>query len=521
MTWIGYFEPGDGVAIVGHGFSLLTPAGRDDAFVHAMADLVDHPNPDPNELSARLVSRDLRTVPPFVLAIASEEDLRVLTRGDIDVVIAEGADLIPVNGRHAHTWLERSFDPGSALHASCGGQELRGRFTVCLGLVPARTIQWFPIPVASAVYASVAGVAGFHPHREAPDPRPALLTSGPAVFPAPISPLLPALKPVLRPGPTEMTIVPPGDSALESLLEAVALADAEIDVEANLLLDTNAPRDKDYLFGVTRATTVEQAAVRVDDDDLAPDRVSEPAIAPKLSPFVGATSSPPTQPPSLPGPPAPAVNPVPELISSAPWMSTPSGRLSAPKGGFAHDHDGRTRSVKDLLDASASSMAASETSAAPDVFDGPVVQCALCPAGHPNPTTASVCWSCDRPVSGANVVSAHRPPLGILVVENDRIPLHRTIILGRQPSADGLFRGDPPHLLSVGNPSSDISRTHAEIRVDGWNLLLKDLGSTNGTWIHLPGRAAERLRSNEAVALATNTSIELARELTIRLEPFR
>ncbi len=161
-------------------------------------------------------------------------------------------------------------------------------------------------------------------------------------------------------------------------------------------------------------------------------------------------------------------------------------------------------------------------SATPDLYDGPLVQAVFCPDGHPNPTTASVCWSCEAPIVGDGVVSVHRPPLGILaVVGGDRVTLDRTVVLGRQPSAGGSFRGEPPLLLAVGASSSEISRTHAQIRVDGWNVLLADLDSTNGTVVHLPGRAPERLRPNEPTTLLVNSTIELAREVTIRFEPFR
>ena len=580
MTWVAYFEPGEGVALVGNGFALLTPAGRDDSFVHAMADLVDHPAPHPDELAARLVARDLRSLPPFVLAISSADDLRVLARGEIDVVIAEGADLIPVNGRHAHTWLERAFDPGSALHASCAGPELRGRFAVSTGLVPARTLQWSPSmpasveramdvsPIAPAaapptpVSAPVSVPIDEPPPAAGPGSRPAAapppFTPVPAtalVDPLPVdvspvapavpvdvlsSPVAPPITPPIGADPAESvapsdlsvhTIVPPSDDApdadhstVDQPDDADADADAHVDADADALATEPSPDepgasgDKDYLFGITRMTTVEQAAVRIDDDDANDDDARSHATPapPPGRPAAGRSAPvPPSMPPSFPATPNPvAVG----LIDSVPWAGGAPRPPTSDRA--ARDHDGRTRSVSDMLSDASSSPA--PDSATPDLYDGPLVQAVFCPDGHPNPTTASVCWSCEAPIVGDGVVSVHRPPLGILaVVGGDRVTLDRTVVLGRQPSAGGSFRGEPPLLLAVGASSSEISRTHAQIRVDGWNVLLADLDSTNGTVVHLPGRAPERLRPNEPTTLLVNSTIELAREVTIRFEPFR
>lgn len=551
MTGVAYFEPGEGVALVGNGFALLTPAGRDDDFVYAMADLVDLANPSPDDLAARLVSRDLRTLPAFVLAIASPDDLRVLARGVIDVVIAEGADLVPVNGRNAHTWLERSFDPGSTLHASCNGPELRGRYAFTFGLVPARTLQWSPT-VDVAVEPHVPVHAAVPPldrsplpaDERAPDVRISQDSLAPAVAaaPPPFAPL-PSVAPARSPdhggdgdvddltSPADReaaaevepvldradriddlsvhTLVPPANHEFDDQADRddADRDDAEaIDAAADSPSATGPTPDKDHLFGATRNTSVDLAAVRVEEDD-GPEG-PESSRGPELIEALAAPQ--PERAPATPsGPPSSPPNS--GLIDSVPWATDLPGAS-------ARNHDGRTRSIDQFVTDAALEASSDRAPDGPH-YDGPLVQAAVCPAGHPNPPSASVCWACSSALSSDRLATVHRPPLGALVIDGGRrVVLDRTVVLGRQPSADGSFPGEPPLLLTVGSTSGDVSRTHAEVRVEGWNVRVVDLSSTNGTVVQTPGRAPERLRPHQPVAFVPNSTVRLAKEVTITFE---
>jgi hypothetical protein len=70
-------------------------------------------------------------------------------------------------------------------------------------------------------------------------------------------------------------------------------------------------------------------------------------------------------------------------------------------------------------------------------------------------------------------------------------------------------------LASVDN---DISRNHAEVVLEGWHVLVRDLGSTNGTTVTLPGEAPVRLRPTEDQGIEPGTVISIADEVTLIYE---
>ncbi|WP_246266363.1 FHA domain-containing protein [Pseudonocardia xinjiangensis] len=58
------------------------------------------------------------------------------------------------------------------------------------------------------------------------------------------------------------------------------------------------------------------------------------------------------------------------------------------------------------------------------------------------------------------------------------------------PEADPRVRAGSLRSLLVEDPSGAVSRAHAEIRVNGWDVLLVDSGSRNGTFVAGPGESA-------------------------------
>ena len=63
-----------------------------------------------------------------------------------------------------------------------------------------------------------------------------------------------------------------------------------------------------------------------------------------------------------------------------------------------------------------------------------------------------------------------------------------------------------------------LSRTHAAVRLEGWQVLLDDLNSANGTIVQLPGREARRLHPGEPVLLEHGTTIDFGGEITCVVE---
>lgn len=134
----------------------------------------------------------------------------------------------------------------------------------------------------------------------------------------------------------------------------------------------------------------------------------------------------------------------------------------------------------------------------------------VCTRHHANPPSRSRCWQCSEPLEGSPVVRVARPALGELAFEDGRvIPLARTVLIGRSPRADRTDATGIPELVVVPSPNNDVSRTHARIFLDGWQVLIEDLGSTNGTIVTDRSGDSRRIRAGEPAILVDGTRIDL------------
>ncbi|MEO5608455.1 MAG: FHA domain-containing protein [Ornithinibacter sp.] len=153
-------------------------------------------------------------------------------------------------------------------------------------------------------------------------------------------------------------------------------------------------------------------------------------------------------------------------------------------------------------------------------LDRPVVLAVLCPAGHHSPPHAGHCRSCGREIPPQQPFQTPRPPLGVLRISTGGVvPLDRGVLLGRAPRVNEELPANlRPHLIRVGSADRDISRNHAEVLLEGWHVLVRDLGSTNGTTVALPGEEAVRLRPTEDHGIEPGTVITLADEVSLTYE---
>ncbi|WP_460461140.1 FHA domain-containing protein, partial [Angustibacter peucedani] len=151
---------------------------------------------------------------------------------------------------------------------------------------------------------------------------------------------------------------------------------------------------------------------------------------------------------------------------------------------------------------------------------GPEVLAVLCPAGHPSPPHATHCRVCGRDVPAQTPYRTPRPPLGVLTLSTgDVVTLDRGVLLGRAPTLAGnASLGERPHVVKVASPDKDISRNHAQLALEGWHVLVSDLGSTNGTTVQLPGQDPVRLRPGDQQAIEPGTVVVLADEVSLVYE---
>lgn len=139
-----------------------------------------------------------------------------------------------------------------------------------------------------------------------------------------------------------------------------------------------------------------------------------------------------------------------------------------------------------------------------DLFAEPDhVAAAVCEAGHPNPPERTECVSCGRPLLDTGLVQVPRTTRGTMILPNgDAIPLEGEIVLGRSPRATGIASHSVPTTAVIAEGSRDVSRSHARVLVEGWTVLIEDLGSTNGTMLFGTDGRQQRLRPHEPVVVS-------------------
>lgn len=143
-----------------------------------------------------------------------------------------------------------------------------------------------------------------------------------------------------------------------------------------------------------------------------------------------------------------------------------------------------------------------------------VVRGLACGVGHVNRVDAPYCSACGRRLQGTvNLVAGPRPSLGTLIFDDGTaFGLEHGYVIGREPGNDPAVRSGAAHALPLDDPERAVSRVHAEIRLDGWDTLIVDRGSANGTHVAVPGASAwQRLAPDVPVALADGWSVAIGR----------
>jgi hypothetical protein len=144
-----------------------------------------------------------------------------------------------------------------------------------------------------------------------------------------------------------------------------------------------------------------------------------------------------------------------------------------------------------------------------------------CPEGHANPPARERCAVCGAVLEG-DADLAIRPPLGRIVLSTGQVvPLDRGVIVGRRPRSPRGQGTDVPHLVTVPSPQNDISRSHVEVRLEGWHVLVSDMKTTNGTTLQRLGQPPRRLHPAEQVLVVDGDVIDLGDGVTMALEGLR
>jgi len=128
-------------------------------------------------------------------------------------------------------------------------------------------------------------------------------------------------------------------------------------------------------------------------------------------------------------------------------------------------------------------------------------------------------WAGDE-VPGPFRVAAPQlaPPAKLVLSTGQVVAVDRTVLLGRAPQVSRVTNRDLPRLVTLPSPQQDISRTHAEVRADGDDVLVTDLHSTNGTLVTRPGDSARRLSPGEATVIEHGEVVDLGDGVTFTVE---
>jgi pSer/pThr/pTyr-binding forkhead associated (FHA) protein len=70
----------------------------------------------------------------------------------------------------------------------------------------------------------------------------------------------------------------------------------------------------------------------------------------------------------------------------------------------------------------------------------------------------------------------------------------------------------------VPSPQQDISRSHVEVRLEGWHVLVSDMSTTNGTTLLRSGQPPLRLHPGEAVMVVSRDVVDLGDGVTLTFE---
>ena len=525
----------------------------------------------------------LESMPPFGV-VSYADRLHVLLRGDVHLSVDTGDGGAPVelSGQQVTTWMERIVDGGGSGFTLSGGS-VGATGSVGAGGFSGAGKDAVTLPLESGIVrASVVSVGSFGSIESVELAPPPVAEPVPAAdadrVPAPGPAAAASSK---SPGVTERADTERVDSesadpeAVDPERAVTGAAEAEelATINPSLYLTSTDGVDEDgqraadgadsigddqnqqaepdpelqttgydHLWDQTVMRRVEDAAVRrpeeddpsaeVDVQERAAQQSEQDAKAPSELEPEPETSTPPTEAAPIPltapgqlidsvpwarkstGTDGPAAEPAAPL-AAAPDTSVPSETRDLPE---SEDHDGQTIMRSDLHNPPQQPV---QPAVEPRPGTGPLVLARLCGQGHANPPEASDCGVCSQPLDG-EPREVRRPSLGTMRISTGEVvELDQSLIIGRQPSVSRVQGRGMPKLVQVTSAGGDISRSHVEVRLDGWHVLLCDLKATNGTVLIRSGQPPRRLGESENAFLLDGDVAQLGDDIFLRFEGLR
>jgi len=115
-----------------------------------------------------------------------------------------------------------------------------------------------------------------------------------------------------------------------------------------------------------------------------------------------------------------------------------------------------------------------------------------------------------------NLVDGNRPPLGVLVFDDGTTcTLDDDYVLGREPDRDEAVVSGRARPLLVTDDDLEISRIHAGVVLDGWDVTIVDLDSANGTFMSNPDGSWTRLIPQVPVVMSGGMRVRLGQRTVL------
>ncbi|MGI8776793.1 MAG: FHA domain-containing protein [Acidimicrobiales bacterium] len=143
---------------------------------------------------------------------------------------------------------------------------------------------------------------------------------------------------------------------------------------------------------------------------------------------------------------------------------------------------------------------------------GPVIKGVICARGHFGNPSSAYCSKCGTSMDHRtlNLVDGNRPPLGALVFDDGATcALDGDYVLGREPERDETVVSGTGRPLLVTDEDLEISRIHAGVVLDGWDVTIVDLDSANGTFMSNPDGSWTRLIPHVPVVMSPGMRVRL------------
>jgi hypothetical protein len=449
---------------------------------------------DADDILDVLVSGGIRSAPSFALVRVSTTERRAVARGTATISVSQGGRDHAITASVGSAWADERIDDDVDEVILTGGP------------APGSDVE-FPmsagVTMASAVHIRLAGSG--HQQLNGPVSRP---VPAPAELPPTESA---ASRPV--PAPAE----PPLAESAASRPVPVAAEPFPTERAAEVLPVEDSEASYDFLFGATSHPP-------------AYDRLfgSEPLIAAAPEPPAQSGAAEPTRPPTPPiapttpgAPPAAAKLATAGVIDSLPWLAaaadvTPADTVEStiqPAPAATQPADDVPAEIVRTVNRSSLSRPVEPA------IVGPTVLAVFCPAGHLTPAHGPSCRVCGAGVDAQQGFETARPTLGILRMSTgDVVTLDRGVLMGRAPDMAAGGDRDRPNVLRLASADNDLSRNHAEVVLDGWHVYVRDLGSTNGTVVTLPGQQPTRLRHHDMYPIQPGTTVTLADVVSFTFE---